>query len=96
MKTYQFESTIQGNGTILLPTFLNNLRNRRVKCILIDPDQWQNNPVERLQEITRQYKSLDEPDIEMTETRLLLGALGQASPDELDYTDDIYGKLFSR
>jgi len=26
MKTYQFESVIQGNGTIQLPTFLNNLR----------------------------------------------------------------------
>jgi len=26
MKTYQFESVIQDNGTIQLPTFLNNLR----------------------------------------------------------------------
>jgi len=67
MRTYQFESTIQGNGTILLPAFLNNLKNRRMKFILIDPNQWQKNPVKRLKEITRQYNNLDEPDIEIAD-----------------------------
>jgi hypothetical protein len=67
MKTYQFESIIQDNGSIPLPSAMRNLKHHRVKLILIDLEQREQNPVERLADITQRYTMLDEADIDMTD-----------------------------
>lgn len=67
MKTYQFESVIQDNGSIPLPSAMRNLKHHRVKLILIDLDQRQQNPVERLVDITQRYNTLDEADIDIAD-----------------------------
>jgi len=63
MKTYQFESVIPENGSIPLPATMKNLTHHRVKFIVIDLEPRQHDPVAQLDEITRRYSYLDEPDM---------------------------------
>ena len=67
MRTYQFESIIQENGSISLPATLRNLTHHRVKLILIDLEPRQQHPVDRLEAITQRYTHLDEPDIDIVD-----------------------------
>lgn len=68
MKTYQFESIIEENGTIVLPKEMKDLHKHRVRLILVDLETLQQNPVKLLEEITREYTQIvDEPDLDITE-----------------------------
>ena len=65
MRTYQFESVIPDNGRISLPATMKNLTHHRVKCILIDLEEQSQNPLDRLDALTRQYAALTEADIDI-------------------------------
>ena len=67
MKTYQFESVIEDKGIIVLPENMRNLHHHRVKLILVDLETRQQNPVQRLADITKRYTTLDEQDIDIPE-----------------------------
>ncbi len=67
MRTYQFESVIPDNGRISLPMTMKNLTHHRVKCILIDLGDQPQNPLDRLDALTRQYTELNEADINIEE-----------------------------
>lgn len=65
MRTYQFESVIPENGRISLPVTMKNLTHHRVKCILIDLEDRPQNPLDRLDALTRQYTALTEADLDI-------------------------------
>jgi hypothetical protein len=69
MKTYQFESIIEQNGTIELPQEIKvQLTQHRVKLTLIDLDALRKDPVALLKKITRHYTQIvDEPDLDIAE-----------------------------
>ncbi len=68
MKTYQFESIIEENGTIVLPKEMKALKKHRVRLILVDLDTLRQNPVKLLQEITHEYTQIvDEADLDISE-----------------------------
>jgi tRNA G46 methylase TrmB len=68
MKTYQFESIIDENGTIVLPTDMKALTHHRVRLTLVDLDTLQHNPVTLLQEMTQAYTQIvDEADLDIAE-----------------------------
>lgn len=67
MRTYQFESVVPDNGRISLPMTMKSLTHHRVKFIVIDLEEPQDDPCERLDALTRAYATLDEPDIDLDE-----------------------------
>ncbi len=69
METYQFESLIEDNGTIVLPGEIKKkLHKHRVRLILVDLETLRQNPVKLLEEITQEYtRIVDEPDLDITE-----------------------------
>ena len=67
MRTYQFESVVPDNGRISLPMTLKSLTHHRVKFIVIDLEDAPENPLERLDALTRAYTALNEPDIDLDE-----------------------------
>jgi hypothetical protein len=69
MKTYQFESIIEQNGTIELPQEIKaQLTQHRVKLTLIDLDTLRKDPVALLKKITHHYTQIvDEPDLDIAE-----------------------------
>ena len=67
MKTYQFDTMIKGNGTILLPEAMKTLYHHRVKLIVIDLEPLQPDPVSLFSSITQRYSMLQEPDINIAD-----------------------------
>ncbi|MCP4682754.1 MAG: hypothetical protein GY864_10510 [Desulfobacterales bacterium] len=75
METYQFESIIEDNGTIVLPGEIKKKLNKhRVRLMLVDLETLRRNPVELLEEITQEYTHIvDEPDLDITEIYMRRG-----------------------
>ncbi|MGR3177184.1 MAG: hypothetical protein ACUZ8E_03900 [Candidatus Anammoxibacter sp.] len=68
MKTYQFESIIEENGTIVLPKEIKKLKKHRIKLTLVDLETIQQNPVKLLHEITQKYNNIvDESELDIAE-----------------------------
>lgn len=65
MKTYQFESIIQPNGSIILPRHMNRLKTHRVKLTLVDLESTCDNPANVLAEIIKRYATIDESDLDI-------------------------------
>ncbi len=67
MKTYHVESTIQKDGTIVLPkNVASQLQHRRVRLTLIDVETLQKDRLKIFKEIIRHYQSIvDEPDLDL-------------------------------
>ena len=67
MKTYQLESIVQENGSILFPEYLANLKTHRVKITLVDLEPTYDDPVKILDDITQQYAGINEPGLDIEE-----------------------------
>ena len=68
IKTYQFDSTIQENGVIMLPQSLYSLRKHHVRLIVIDLETSQDDPVSWLNKITQEYAAItDEEGLSLDE-----------------------------
>ncbi len=65
MKSYELESIVQENGSLVLPNDMKNLRNHRVKKIVIDIDAPYENPTHQLEESTNRYSLLQEADLDI-------------------------------
>lgn len=64
VRTYQFDSTIQENGVIMLPERLYPLRKHHVRLIVIDLESPQDDPVAWLDNLTQKYAEItDEEDL---------------------------------
>ncbi len=65
MKTYHVESTIQRDGTIVLPKEVaSQLQHHRVRSTLIDIETLQKDRLKIIQDITQHYYNIvDEPDL---------------------------------
>lgn len=68
IKTYQFDSTIQEDGVIVLPKSMFPLQQHHVRVIVIDWQPPQDDPVAWLNEITQKYLAImDEADVPLDE-----------------------------
>ncbi len=68
VKTYQFDSTIQEDGVIMLPKSLYSLRKHHVRFIVIDLEPHQDDPVAWLEKITQEYAAItDEEGLSLDE-----------------------------
>ena len=65
MRQYQFQSIIQENGLLKIPPFLYNLKNRRLKFIVVDLERPRVNPVAKFRDIIRRFYMIDEPDLDI-------------------------------
>jgi hypothetical protein len=64
-QTYQLESIVKEDGSVILPK---PLQKHRVKLVVYDLDAIHKNPVEYFQKIVQNYHQItDEPNLDITE-----------------------------
>ena len=67
MRTYNLETVISNNGTIMLPNYMNNLKKHRVKLTLVDLEKPHLETVDILSKITDAYCQLNEVEFDIAE-----------------------------